>query len=101
MPDIADVPSNPLKRKRKSSHVAFNEEDDIINPGMMHTFFYFLFFIFCLFVYCVCLFLMMLMLFKMSYLYLLVMLYKVDEHRHLSSHFNDPCFILQKTLILL
>ncbi len=31
--DIADVPTNPLKRKRKNSHVGFNDEEEIINPG--------------------------------------------------------------------
>lgn len=25
--------SNPLKRKHKSVHVSFNEDDEVINPG--------------------------------------------------------------------
>ena len=31
--DMVDVP-NPLKRTSKSTHVAFADEDEIINPGM-------------------------------------------------------------------
>jgi len=33
MGDIVDTAPNPLKRKRKNVHVAFNDEEDIINPG--------------------------------------------------------------------
>ena len=32
MGDIPDVPANPLKRKRRASHVRFNEEEEVINP---------------------------------------------------------------------
>ena len=32
MGDIPDVPVNPLKRKRKNAHVAFADEEDVINP---------------------------------------------------------------------
>ena len=32
MGDIPDAPVNPLKRKRKSVHVSFADEEDVINP---------------------------------------------------------------------
>ena len=33
MGDISDNVAQSIKRKRKSVHVAFSEDDDIINPG--------------------------------------------------------------------
>jgi nuclear inhibitor of protein phosphatase 1 len=31
--ELVDVP-NPLKRKLKTTHVTFAEEEEVINPGM-------------------------------------------------------------------
>ena len=33
MGDIGEAVANPLKRKRKSIHVHFNEDEEVINPG--------------------------------------------------------------------
>ena len=30
--DLAESPSNPLKRKRKNLRIHFNEDEDVINP---------------------------------------------------------------------
>ena len=35
--EIADGGTNPLKRKRKSSHVHFNEDEEVINPGQCRS----------------------------------------------------------------